>query len=224
MKFSVEKTQDATCSKHCHRSIWMKCLAQAALLCLASGRQMPLCRSSPPWFLRRPSTSLNRTALPIHIDQDRLLCDKKSFIMRAAALCRVCEFHSVCDVFPDVFSLSFSKVWWWWLTIFEWLWSDFFKPYFCIFTLRSLFWSSMLLNVWRSSVTIEFIFIQIYIFFVSFPLFFNFPCANVQKSVSTQYYSWCNVDSCLFFYIHVWTENLYKCFQSLCVKFMYKLN
>lgn len=123
----------------------------------------------PLWFLRRPSTSLNGLRCQSTLTRTDCFVTKKLYNES------VWVPQSVCDVFPDVFSLSSSKVWWWWLTIFDWLWSDFFTPYFCIFTLRSLFWSSMLLNVWRSSVTIEFIFIQIYIFFVSFPLFFQFP-------------------------------------------------
>lgn len=170
------ETQDATCSKHCHRSVWMKCLVQAALLChWASDRQMPLCHSSPSGFLDvlpHPLTGLRCQSTLTRTD---CFVTKKLYNESCGSLQSVWVPQSVCDVFPDVFSLSFSKVWWWWLTIFDWLWSEFFTPYFCIFTLRSLFWSSMLLNVWRSSVTIEFIFIQIYIFFVSFPPFFQFP-------------------------------------------------
>lgn len=41
------------------------------------------------------------------------------------------------------------------------------------------------------------------------PFSFDFLCANVQKSTSTQYYRLYNVDSYLFFfYMYVWTEIL----------------
>lgn len=87
--------------------------------------------------------------------------------------------------------------------------------FFSIFVLWSLLMPLTLLNVWCKSVTLEFIFIQIYIFFVSFPLLFFNPLSFVlmfSNSVHMQYYSWCNVDgylyrSLFFFFLHfyVWT-------------------
>lgn len=85
--------------------------------------------------------------------------------------------------------------------------------FFSIFVLWSLLMPLTLLNVWCKSVTLEFIFIQIYIFFVSFPLLFFNPPSFVlmfSNSVHMQYYSWCNVDGYLyrslffFFYIFMY--------------------
>lgn len=121
--------------------------------------------------LDQTSTSLN-LSVPIHIDG---LLPEKIALYREPQLSAECV-----RCFLDVFSVS--KVREWWLTIFDWLDIWFLhETYlcilfsFCIFTLRSLLLSLMLLNVWYNSVTLEFIFIQIYIFFVSFFPFFQIP-------------------------------------------------
>lgn len=68
------------------------------------------------------------------------------------------------------------------------------KTYFCIFTLKNL-----LLSVMQFCYSWVYIYTDIHIFLYPPPFSFDFLCANVQKSTSTQYYRLYNVDSYLFF-------------------------
>lgn len=121
---------------------------------------------------------------------------KKGFMRRVLALCRVFELHKVCVLFPVCI---FTLIRQWRLTIFDWYVFVFFslflhKTYFCIFTLRNL-----LLSVMQFCYSWVYIYTDIHIFLYLPPFSFNFLCAYVQKSTSTQYYRLYNVDSYLFF-------------------------
>lgn len=128
------------------------------------------------------------------------------------ALCWVCDFHKVCEVLPGcVFFcvVSVSKVWKWWLTIFVWL--DILLissqdlivyPFHFVFLLQGASWCLWCSLMYDAILLLLNLYLYRFTYFLYLsPLFFNFPCAYCsKKSMSTQYYRWCNVDSYLFFF------------------------